>query len=138
MVQVDWLDLATHISLEVSQTATFHTYDACMCPLSLALLFVGGQHACTRSNYTHVIHYCTCRHVIQVILAHGAIQQGPIQLPNTVEPCALHAMTCRACVHITHATSLLCGGQPRLCRCNPCTHSISVSRISIRVKVSTR
>ena len=137
MVQVDWLFAPSNGSPGGTKTPGLHTYNACLLSTQLHLCFLAcmllTSHCCRHrsNNHTHV-------HVVQVTPCCRTIHQGHIQLPDTAEPCALHAMTCRACVHITHAMYVLCGGQPRLCRCNPCTHSISVSHISIRARVYIR
>ena len=141
MVQVDWLCVPSNGSLGGSKTPGLHTYNACLHPLLLCLCSCAMNAHDVRMDAQRRTHESSCHtrmHVVQVAPTHGTIHQGPTHLANTAESHALHAVACRACVHITHAMYVLCGGQPRLCRCNPCTHSISVSHISIRARVYIR
>ena len=105
---------------------TLYGYITCFCHMH-ATTFAPRPH---RSyNHAHV-------HVIQVVPRYTTIHQGLIQLLNTAEQCALHAMACRACVHIAHAMRAVWWVWPRFCRFDPCTHSRITTHICIRAAVS--
>ena len=140
MVQVDWLFAPSNGSPGGTKTPGLHTYNACLLSTQLHLCFLAcmllTSHCCRHrsNNHTHV-------HVVQVTPCCRTIHQGHIQLPDTAEPCALHAMTCRACVHITQWHVMTCAvwwAATAMQVQSLHTHSKVVSHISIRVSISIR